>query len=155
MVARSSATTWADASGVAAQALAIRDRASRLARTDAHAWQDALAALESVRSGEGTDARRDFELERKLDHAAAVPLEIVDLGATAASLATLAAEHGDPAYRADAAVASTLAAASARAAAHLVEVNLTVLEGEERLARARAGADAASEAADAVRELLR
>jgi hypothetical protein len=48
-----------------------------------------------------------------------------------------------------------LAAAGARAAAHLVSVNLTVSDGDERLVRARASeqvaADAAARALDSAR----
>ena len=63
------------------------------------------------------------------------------------SLAALAAELGDGTYRADAAAAAVLAAASAQAAAHLVAVNLTVKEGDRRLVRARASAEQAAAAA--------
>jgi formiminotetrahydrofolate cyclodeaminase len=65
-----------------------------------------------------------------------------------AALAAYAAELGDAALRADAAAAAALAAGGARAAAHLVEVNLGMREGDERLARARASERAAAEAAE-------
>ena len=91
--------------------------------------------------------KRNDALERKLDDAAAVPILIADTGADAASLAELAADRGEGAYRADAAVAAVLAAAGARAASHLVRVNLGVREGDARLARARRSADAAADAA--------
>jgi methenyltetrahydrofolate cyclohydrolase len=149
MVARCAPASWADARGVAAQALAIRDRATDLARRDADVWQAALTALEESGAGEGDD-RRDRELERVLDLAASAPLEIAALGADVAELAVTAAERCEGAYRADAAAAAGLAAGGARAAAHLVEVNLTVREGDLRLARARASEQAAFEAADRV-----
>lgn len=144
MVARCSRGTWTDANGVAAQALAIQERVAPLAGSDAVAWDDVLDALR--RAGDGTD--KDFELERKLEHAAAIPLEIAQLGADTAALAALAGERGDGAYRADAAAAAALAAGGARAAAHLVEVNLGVREGDERLKRARASQEAAAEAVE-------
>jgi len=136
---------WADAGGVAAQALAIKDRAVALARADAKAWDRALSALASV--GPGGDPRRDFELEQTLEHAATLPLEIAELGADAAMLAAVASELCDGAHRADAVVAAALAAGGARAAAHIVEVNLGVREGDALLARARASRQAAAEAA--------
>ena len=151
MVARSSRDVWDDAPGIAAQALTLQDRASSLTHTDAEAWDDALAALRAAadptESG-GNGARGDFELERKLERAAAIPLEIAELGADTAVLAAHAGEHGDLAYRADAAAAAALAAGGARAAAHLVEVNLGIRPGDERLARARASERAATEAAE-------
>jgi len=146
MVARCSRGSWEDAAGVAAQSLAIKERAAQLARTDADAWQQASAALGEA--GAGGDAEgRDRELEQKLGHAAAVPLEIAELGADAAALAALVGEYCEGAYRADAAAAAALASGGASAAAHLVQVNLTVQEGDERLKRARASEQAAAESA--------
>lgn len=154
MVARCSRDSWHEAAGVAAQALAIQERAAPLARADAAAWEEAVAALRSAGNG-GDGARRDFELERKLERAAAVPLQIAELGADAAALAALAGELGDGAYRADAVAAAALAAGGARAAAHLVQVNLGVREGDERLARALASEQAAAEAAARLLESIR
>jgi formiminotetrahydrofolate cyclodeaminase len=151
MVARSSRDLWEDAPGIAAQALTLQDRAASLTRTDAEAWDDALAALRATADPTetgGNGARGDLELERKLQHAAAIPLEIAELGADTALLAAYAGEHGDLAYRADAAAAAALAAGGARAAAHLVEVNLGIRPGDERLSRARASEKAATEAAE-------
>jgi formiminotetrahydrofolate cyclodeaminase len=151
MVARSSRDLWEDAPGIAAQALTLQDRAASLTRTDAEAWDDALAALRATADPTetgGNGARSDLELERKLQHAAAIPLEIAELGADTALLAGYAGEHGDLAYRADAAAAAALSAGGARAAAHLVEVNLGIRPGDERLSRARASEKAATEAAE-------
>jgi methenyltetrahydrofolate cyclohydrolase len=150
MVARSSRASWDDAPGIAAQALAFQDRAAPLASADAEAWDDALSALRAAADGgeDGNGKRRNFELEQKLERAAAIPLEIAELGADVAELAALAGEFGDAAHRADAAAAAALAAGGARAAAHLVEVNLAVRSGDERLARARASEKAANEAAE-------
>lgn len=160
MVARSSRDVWADAAGVAAQALTLQDRASALAHSDARAWEDALAALRAAADPTPPDAdrngqRRDDELEQKLERAAAVPLEIAEIGADTALLAAQAGEHGDLAYRADASAAAALAAGGARAAAHLVEVNLGVRAGDSRLARARASEAAATEAAESLLASIR
>jgi formiminotetrahydrofolate cyclodeaminase len=145
MVARSSRDSWKDSGGVAAQAVALLERIVPLVHTDARAWDEAVAALRGAGAG-GADERNDA-LERKLDVAAAVPIEIAEAAADAASLAALAAEFGDGTYRADAVVAAVLAAAGARAASHLVAINLGVREGDERLARVRASEGAAAEAA--------
>jgi formiminotetrahydrofolate cyclodeaminase len=154
MVARSSRAVWEDAPGVAAQALTLQDRASALTHSDAEAWDEALAALRAAADPttpaerDWNGQRRDHELEQKLERAAAVPLEIAEIGADTALLAAQAGEHGDLAYRADASAAAALAAGGARAAAHLVEVNLAIRVGDERLARARASETAAIEAAE-------
>ena len=147
MVARCSGDSWADAAGVTAQAHAIRDRAVALAEADAKVWQEALVALADAQTEQVGDERRDFQLEQKLERAAAAPLEIAELGADAAALAALAGARGDEAYRADASAAAALAAGGARAAAHLVQVNLGVRPGDPRLAQARASAEAADDAA--------
>ena len=156
MVARCS-KDWDEAGGVAAQALALRARAAPLAHADAEAWEDALDALRNAGAGGSDDggARRNHALERKLERAAVVPLEIAALGADTAALAVIAAERCDGAYRADAAAASALAAGGARAAAHLVEVNLGVQKGDERLAEARRSAQAADEASERLLAAIR
>jgi formiminotetrahydrofolate cyclodeaminase len=155
MVARCSRDSWTDAGGVVAQAEAIRDRAVALAQNDGRVWEEALAALHDAQSEETSDARRDFQLEQKLEEAAAVPLEIAELGADAAALAALAGERGEGTYRADASAAAALAAGGARAAAHLVHVNLGVRPGDPRLSRARAWEQAAGESADRLLEPTR
>ena len=150
MVANCSRATWEEAAGVVAQATAIAERAATLARTDAAAWEAALTAVRDAEAGALHDPRRDFRLRQKLDEAAAAPLEIAELGADAAALAALAGERGDATYRADAAAAAALATGAARAAAHLVRVNLGVHASDPRLARARASEQAAAEAADSL-----
>jgi len=156
MVARCSHDSWDEATGVAAQALALQDRAARLAQVDADVWEEALSALHVAGKGEASDgARRDHELEQKLERAAAVPLQIAELGADTAALAAHAGELCEGTYRADAAAAAALAAGGARAAAHLVEVNLGVREGDARLARARASEQAASDAAEGLLASIR
>jgi formiminotetrahydrofolate cyclodeaminase len=144
MVARRSEDCWAESPGIAAQALALQARAAPLALTDAQAWDDALEALAAARDDATT---QNGDLVAKLDLSAVVPLQIAETAADTASLAVLAAELGDDTYRADAVAAAVLAAAGARAAAHLVAVNLTVQEGDQRLARARRSADSAADAA--------
>lgn len=144
MVARSSAEAWNEAGGISAQALAMADRGKPLASLDARAWENATDALRAASSSDGSGEGSAW-LEEALDRAAAIPLEVAELGADVAALAALVAENCEPTYRADAAAAASLAAGATRAAAHLVEVNLTVHRDDQRLARALAAADVASE----------
>jgi hypothetical protein len=68
---------------------------------------------------------------------------VAQLGADVAHLAGHVARLGDQDGRVDALVAADIAAACATGAARLVEVNLGVVEGDPRLAAARAAAEAA------------
>jgi formiminotetrahydrofolate cyclodeaminase len=128
---------WSDAAGARAQALDLRDRLLALAAQDSKAYERALTALE----------RRDSGLAQALAKAAEVPLELAETAADTALLAADAAERADGAARADAAAAACLAAGTARAAARLVEVNLSSGADDEWVARAKRAADAADEAA--------
>ena len=148
MVANCSRSSWPDAAGVVAQASSLADRAVALAATDAVAWEQALTTLRDAAASSTDDPRRDFVLEQALDAAAAAPLEIASIGADTVALASLAAEHADATYRADAAAAAALAAGAARAAAHLVRVNLGVRTSDPRFARALASEQAADELAE-------
>ena len=148
MVARCSRDAWGDARGVAAQALSIQERVAPLASVDARAWEEANEALR--KAAQGTTSADEGDLERKLEEAAAVPLEIAQLGADVAELAVIAADRCDGEFRADAAAAAALAAGGSRAAAHLVRINLAVRDDDPRLARARASEQAASAAAERI-----
>jgi formiminotetrahydrofolate cyclodeaminase len=123
------AEAWPDAAGAAAQARKLRERLVPLARQDAEAYQAAVAKLK-----ERTD---DFALGAALAHAADVPLEIADHAENVSALAADAAAHANPDLRADAAAAAALALGAAWAAAKLVEVNLSMLADDPRLARAK------------------
>jgi formiminotetrahydrofolate cyclodeaminase len=145
MAARSSFDSWADAGGVAAQAESLRARAVRLAQEDA----DALAAVLAERSaGEGREEMRDFRLGRTLHRAADVPLAIVEAAADVALLASHTAARCVGEVRGDAAAAAFLAHGAARAAEHLIEVNLATVAGDARVTRARNLVRAAEAAAD-------
>ena len=143
MVARRSEDCWEESPGIAAQALALQARAAPLALADARVWDEALEALAAVREDAATP---NGELEQKLALSVTVPVQIAETAADTAVLAALAAELGDGTYRSDAAAAAVLAAAGARAAAHLVAVNLTVREGDARLVRARRSLEIAENA---------
>jgi formiminotetrahydrofolate cyclodeaminase len=130
---------WADAPGIAAQALRLRARAEALVDEAARAY---AAAAEALRDRPG-----DATLMMRLEAAALAPL---DVGRTAADVALLAAaaalEAADPA-RPDAVAAAALAAGAARAAETIVAVNLGVTPGDPRRAAAREHRVAAERAA--------
>lgn len=146
MAARASYGQWPEAGGAAAQAEALRARAVELARDDADAFEQ--AALELHARGDGAKGR-DAALAVKLDRAADVPLEIARTAIDVTSLAADAALKGDPDRRPDAVAACVMAEGAARAAAHLVEVNLKVTGKDPRLAESQELVRAA--AADAER----
>jgi formiminotetrahydrofolate cyclodeaminase len=140
LVARRS-DDWADGPGVAAQAGVLRARLTELAEEDARAYAGAMEALAAAR-GSGGD--RDRMLGLALERAADVPLAIAAATADVAELAAQAAASGPPVLRPDAAAAALLAEAACRAAARLVDVNLTTLPGDPRSDAAREDADAAA-----------
>ena len=133
--------------GAAAQAELLAARLTGLAAEDADAYAEAVSAL--GRPAGGSD-RSDFVLGRTLRHAADVPLRIAEAAADVASLAASLGAAVPPDRHADAAGAAMLAEGTARAAAHLVEVNLAARPGDELVRRARAAADGAAAAVAAL-----
>jgi formiminotetrahydrofolate cyclodeaminase len=146
---------WAEAAGARAQAQALRMRALALAERGAEAHAAAMETLEAARSGDAEQRAdvRDWQLGLAVEASAEAPLELAACGLDIAQLAHLIATHAAGDVRADAAVAAQLAAAAARAGAHLVEINLVVGGEHEPAARARALAQAAADAASQASEL--
>jgi methenyltetrahydrofolate cyclohydrolase len=136
--ARLSRASWPHSAGAIVQARMLRERATPLAERDAEVLREAIAAL-SVPSS---------ELGPALTRAAAVPLLIAEAAADVALLAREVAEQGDAEVRGDAVTAAVLADAGARAAAHLVEINLSSTREDERVLVARGLADSARRAAE-------
>ena len=136
---------WEDAPGIHAQAQKLRMRALPLADEDAAAYADVLRVLRAQK--DNAPEQRDFELGEALSRAAELPLLIAQTAADVAELADTAAHHGNPNLRGDAAAAATLAASAARAAAHLVEINLSTAPDDPRIQRAAGAVAAAEEAA--------
>jgi formiminotetrahydrofolate cyclodeaminase len=135
MAARFSSEQWEDAAGAVAQAEALRARVLPLADEDARAYESYLAALQLPKQLES--AARDAAIGEALSRAADVPLRIAEAALDVASLAAELAERGNPNLRGDAATAALLAEAAVRATANLVEINLAMREGDERVERAR------------------
>ena len=139
MAARFSARQLPEAADLASRADELRRRAADLADLDAQAY---TAVLEALRLPREAGQRREA-----LEDAALVPLEIAEIGARVGQLAVRVAEAGNPNLRGDAVTGAVLAAASARGAACLVDINVD-LGGLERELSRRA-AQAVADATDA------
>ena len=112
---------------------ALRAEALQLAEADLEAYAPVLEALRRP----ADDPGRDAALAAASSAAADVPLRIAVLAAETAALARALAEQGRPGLRGDALAGADLAAGAARAAARLVEINLSEAPGDPRLAAAR------------------
>jgi len=141
MAARFSATRLPGAGELADQADELRRRLAQLAEEDAQAYAAVLAS-------------RGPERKKALLGAAMIPLEIAGIGARLALVAARLAESGNPNLRGDAVTGAVLAAASARSAACLVDINVKLGGLEPDLSRraARAAADASNAAGEAGQE---
>jgi formiminotetrahydrofolate cyclodeaminase len=111
MAARFSARQLPEAGDLADEADRARYMASQLVDMDARAYAAVLAA-------------RGPERKERLLGAAMIPLEMAAIGAKVAGLAVRVAEAGNPNLRGDAVIGAMLAAASARSAASLVDINV-------------------------------
>lgn len=130
---------WNEAGGARAQAQALRRRAVELAERDAAAYAAAREAL-----AKGVD---DWRLGGAVERAAEPPVALAASAADVAQLARAIADRGAGDVRDDALVAAMLAAAAARAAAHLVRINLVVGGDQQPAALAQSYADTAAAAA--------
>jgi len=141
MTARLSGRHLPAAGETAARAGLLRDRAAPLAQADAEAYRAVIAALRAPGRPGAAAA---------LSAACDVPMEVAEIGAEVAAVAASVAAGGNPNVRGDAITAALLAASGARAAAALVQINLTGAEDDTRPARAeQLAAEAARLAADA------
>jgi formiminotetrahydrofolate cyclodeaminase len=122
MAARFSTAQVPDAGEIADRADRLRHRAAELVDEDAQAYGRVLDALALPREAAG----RDQQIRAALDRAAAVPEEMTQLGAQVAELAARLAVAGNPNLRGDSITAAVLAEASARSAATLVDINVTL-----------------------------
>lgn len=142
MAARLSAGSWEDATGVAAQAESLRERATTLVDADAEIYRRALEARAT--QGDDKQERRDWALGRATAAAAEPPLALARLAADLAELCREAATRVEPRVQADVVAAAALAAGVARGARELVAVNLTALPDDPRVVEAdRLAAEAA------------
>jgi len=127
---------WDGAAGAVAQAETLRHRAAPLAAEDAVAYENVLTAMRMPNELESEV--RNTLIGETLSRAADIPLLIAETANDVAELASEIAVAGNPNLRGDAAAASLLASAAVRVAANLVVINLSTVEGEDRIERARA-----------------
>ena len=149
MAARFSTEHLADADGLAARADELRAEVVPLARADAAAYGRVLDAQRAPRDDE--EARRR-KIREALTEAADVPLSVAGIGAEVADLSARLAVEGNPNLRGDAVTAAVLAGAGVRAAATLVEINVSAGGADDgrlsRVAELQATAAAAQDAAE-------
>jgi methenyltetrahydrofolate cyclohydrolase len=132
MAARFSTEHLDDAGTVADRAEELRSRVMPLAQADAAAYGRVLDAYRIPRDDE---ERRRRKIREALSDAADVPLSIAEVGAEVAGNAGRLAEAGNPNLRGDAVTATILARAAVRAAATLVEINVSAGGADDRLTR--------------------
>ena len=121
MAARFSADHLAGAETIADRAEELRNRVMPLAQADAAAYGRVLDAYRTPRD----DETRRRRIREALSEAADVPLSIAEVGVEVAGNAARLVEEGNPNLRGDAVTAAALAKAGVRAAATLVEINVS------------------------------
>jgi formiminotetrahydrofolate cyclodeaminase len=121
MAARFSADHLADAETIADRAEELRNRVMPLAQADAAAYGRVLDANSTPRD----DDEKRRRIREALSEAADVPLSIAEVGVEVAGNAARLVEEGNPNLRGDAVTAAALAKAGVRAAATLVEINVS------------------------------
>jgi methenyltetrahydrofolate cyclohydrolase len=121
MAARFSTDHLTEAPDLAKRAERLRGEVMPLAGADALAYGRVLEAYRAPRDEEGYRRR----IRDALSEAADVPLSIGEIGAEVAGIAARLAAEGNPNLRGDAVTAAELAAAGVRAAATLVELNVS------------------------------
>jgi formiminotetrahydrofolate cyclodeaminase len=135
MAARLSTGQLSDAPELADQADASRRRVAPLARADAESYG---RVLEAYREPEDRTSR----VRDALSGAADVPLAVAEAGSEVAAIASRLAKEGNPNLEGDAMAAVLLAGAGVRAAAKLVQINLSSANvDDDRLRRANSLAD--------------
>lgn len=151
MAARFSAEHLTNASSLVDRADALRKKATPLAQADAEAYRRVLSAYRLPREPDPEVRRK--EIQEALSGAADVPLVVAEIGAKVAKVATLLVEKGNPNLRGDANTAVVLADAGVRAAAALVEINLSAANvDDDRIQRARKLASAVARTAQQAAE---
>jgi len=134
MTARLSADQLVDATELTERAERLRQRVAPLAQEDATVYGRVLAAYRATRDRDPEERQRRIRMA--LSEAANVPLAIAEIGAMVAEIAARLAREGNPNLRGDAVAAALLAEAGARAAAVLVEINMSAAEiADDRLER--------------------
>jgi methenyltetrahydrofolate cyclohydrolase len=116
-----------------ADAPSLREKALALGERELTAYAPVLEASRLPKD----DPTRADQLNQALSDAANSPLEIARLAREVEQLAVDLALNGNPTLEGDAGAAAELAGAARRAAARLVEINLSARPDDPRLAEAR------------------
>ncbi|MEA2219894.1 MAG: hypothetical protein QOJ35_2520 [Solirubrobacteraceae bacterium] len=127
---------WVGAAGAQAQGSALARRAVALGAANQEAYRGVTAALAGDLPS-GPAATRDQLLGDMLERATVAPLALARAAADTAMLGAHVADHAPVRAAADAIAAAAIAAGVARAATHLVAVNLATRSGDARLSQAR------------------
>jgi formiminotetrahydrofolate cyclodeaminase len=128
---------------------------SPLVTENAVAYADAVAALDPDGTEGDVSGHRGDRIADTLDEAARILTSIAAASADVAELGSRVATACDESLRPDAVAATLFADSAARAALGLIEANLLVSEGEDRLERARAEATRSATAVDRSQDLPR
>jgi methenyltetrahydrofolate cyclohydrolase len=140
MAARLSPAQPDDAPELAGRADAARLRVAPLARADAESYRLVLDAYR-----EPDPEARTARVRDALSGAADVPLAVAEAGNEVAGIASRLAREGNPNLEGDAMAAVLLAGAGVRAAAKLVQINLSTANADDdRLRRAKGLVDKAA-----------
>ena len=140
MAARLSSAQLADAPGLVGRADAARLRVAPLARADAESYGRVLEAYR-----EPDPEARTARVRDALSRAADVPLAVAEAGNEVGGIASRLAEEGNPNLKGDALASVLLAGAGVRAAAKLVQINLSTANvDDDRLKRANGLVDTSS-----------
>jgi formiminotetrahydrofolate cyclodeaminase len=140
MAARLSSAQLADAPGLVGRADAARLRVAPLARADAESYGRVLEAYR-----EPDPEARTARVRDALSRAADVPLAVAEAGNEVVGIASRLAEEGNPNLKGDALASVLLAGAGVRAAANLVQINLSTANvDDDRVKRANGLVDTSS-----------
>ena len=130
MSARFSTDHLVEALTLTERAEQLRSEVMPLARADAAAYGRVLEAYRSPQE-------EPWSIREALSEAASVPLSVAEIGAEVAGIAVRLVREGNPNLKGDGVAAVELAAAGVRAAARLVELNVSAGGADDgRLARA-------------------
>jgi len=140
MAARLSSAQLADAPELIGRADAARLRVAPLARADAESYGRVLEAYR-----EPDPEARTARVRDALSRAADVPLAVAEAGNEVVGIASRLAEEGNPNLEGDALASVLLAGAGVRAAAKLVQINLSTANvDDDRPKRANGLVDTSS-----------
>jgi formiminotetrahydrofolate cyclodeaminase len=134
--------------GAQEKAAALTDRLSDLIQRDADAFAKVMQAFRLPKGTPEDKAARSRAIEAAYHEAAAVPLEVMEIGVEMLALAEVVAEHGIASAISDACVASQLSWAAVQGAAYNVRINLPGIKDEEFVQQAQSRMEELLYAAD-------